>query len=85
MNNIISFGWNNSLFFLDENTLLIGNKFIYVISIKEPTQIICKIEVCNLSVIFKIGNQLLIGGYDGFLKCFNINKRDYIKEFEKKY
>ena len=70
-----SFGWNNSLFLLNKNTLLVGNDFIYLISINEPIQIISRIEGSPFGSIIKIKNeQILIGDLNGNLKCYEIKE-----------
>ena len=72
---IISYGWNNSLFLLNKNTLLVGNKFIYLISINEPIQIISRIEGAYFGSIIKIKNeQVLIGDLEGNLICYEIKE-----------
>ena len=71
-----SFGWNNSLFLLDENSLLVSDVSIYIISIKEPIQVISRIEGNNFGSIIKINNkQILIGDIEGFLECYNIKEK----------
>lgn len=71
-----SFGWNNSLFLLDENSLLVSDVSIYIISIKEPIQVISRIEGNNFGSIIKINDkQILIGDIEGFLECYNIKEK----------
>ena len=61
---------------MDENSLLVSDVSIYIISIKEPIQVISRIEGNNFGSIIKINNkQILIGDIEGFLECYNIKEK----------
>ena len=61
---------------MDENSLLVSDVSIYIISIKEPIQVISRIEGNNFGSIIKINDkQILIGDIEGFLECYNIKEK----------